>query len=247
MAPDSRNPRTAEYRGLSLSFGVLLFDSVTGNLLEQPVDIGIEELDVEPARTPSGYYAFSNLDNFSLDTVRLRVDAGEEYFTEERTVVLVPQRADYDPDDPETVVVDDPTEGVRIDLTPTPAYRFAHTTTHVRGHVRDADGNPVTGASVSLPDFDVSSRTVAEGEYVMPVPVESKHVFKTNGEKTVKLNGKSNGNGNGTGPGTNGSPLGGNDHLDDPRIEVSHPEYGTHTEPVEIEPGARSVHYVTLE
>ncbi|PSQ19180.1 hypothetical protein BRD00_02750 [Halobacteriales archaeon QS_8_69_26] len=236
------NPRATEYRDAHLSFGVILVDSITGNRLGKTPQFELAELDTDPVRTPSGYWAFTNLGNFDLDTVHLTVDAGREYFTEEREIVLRPDRAEYDPDDPDTVVVEDPTDGVRIDFTPTPAYRFPYTVTHVRGHVNDADGNPVPGATVSVPDFDVSVESVEKGEYAIHVPVEKKNVYKNNGKKLVKLNGHDNGNG------ANGGRIGSaDDYLDDPTMEVHHPDYGSVTEPVEIEAGTRTVHYFTLE
>lgn len=237
---DWNDRQNRESHKTRLSFGLLLFDSVIGELLHGTPDIRLAEVDEKPVRTPSGYYAYTNLPE-EFDVLHLTVDAGEEYFVEERTVVLDPERADYDPDDPGVEVVDDPTEGIRIELEPTPAYRFPRTYTHLRGHVYDEDGTPVTDATVSMPEFDVSTRTVEKGEFALYVPVSKEQVHKTNGKKYVKLNGASNGNG------TNGGPIGTDGHLEDPTVEVDHPEFGSHSGTVEIEAGTRTAHHVHLE
>lgn len=233
-----------EKTDINLSFGLLLFDEVTETLLQGSPEITLDEIDNEPVRTPSGYYAFNDIPA-ELDAVHLRVDAGEEYFVEERTVILDPEQSAHEPDDPGVEVVQDKTEGIRIDLSPTPAYEFPRTYTHVRGHVYGPEGEALEGATVSMPEFDVETRTVRKGEYALYVPVTSENVHRTNGKKYVKLNGAAKGNGNGNG--TNGTPIGTNGHLSDPTVEVSHPDHGSVEATVEMEAGTRAVYHVTLD
>lgn len=233
-----------DHRDTRLSFGLLLFDEVTGTMYRGTPEITLDEIDDKPVRTPSGYYAFNNVPD-EFDAVHLRVDAGQEYFVEERTVILDPKQSDHEPDDPGVEVIEDVTDGIRIELSPTPAYDFPRTYTHLRGHVYDAEGMPLEGATVSMPEFDVETRTVDRGEYVLYVPLSNDQVHRTNGKKYVKLNGAAKGNGNGNGASTR--TIGSNGHLSDPTVEVSHPESGSAEATVEMEAGTRTVHHVTLE
>lgn len=230
---DWRSTRTLEHRGNSLGFAVRLEDAFTGSQPSEDITVSLAEVDVEPVRNPSGYHVFLEL---PVETVTLTVDGGERYFDEQRRVDLSGEMtAD---DDPSTVVVEDRSDPVVVELTPTWAYEFPDTATTIRGHVEDADGGPIEGATVAIREFDVATWTSEAGEYALFVPVTSEHVVRQNGRKRVRVDGDADSNGRGVANGGTGH---------DPTLVVTHPSYPEVAEQVEVEAGTRTVHYVTLE
>lgn len=229
---DWRAARTVEHRDTSLGFAVRLADARTGERPSADVEVSLAALDVEPVVNPSGYHVFFEL---PVETVTLVVDGTERYFDEERRVHLHGEAPPAD--DPTGVVLDDRTIPVVVELTPTPAYEFPETATTVRGHVETDDGAPIEGAIVTLPAFDVATRTTATGEYALWVPVTSDDVVRENGRKYVRVDGGAGENGRGVANGRAGR---------DPTLAVTHPSYPDHEEQLAVEAGTRTVHYVTL-
>lgn len=230
---DWQSTRTLEHRSTSVGFGVRLEDEFTGARPSGELTVSLEEVDAEPVRTPSGYHVFLEL---SVEAVTLTVDGSERYFDERRRVDLSGEAsADADPS---TVVVDDRSEAVVVELTPTWAYAFPDSATTVRGHVEDADGDPIEDATVRFREFDVTTRSSATGEYALFVPVTSKTVAREDGRKRVRVDG--------VGADSNGRSVadGGSGH--DPTLVVTHPSYPDAEERIEVEAGTRTVHYVTL-
>jgi len=244
---DWHPPRTVDHREATLSFAVRLTDAFTGNRPED-VTVAIDPVDVDPVLNPSGYHVFLDLD---ADAVTLTVDGGDDYVDERRRVLFDPEAADADPgsdtavagddDGSEAVpthVVEDPSTPLEIELTPTPAYAFPSSTTTVRGHVEDADGDPVAGATVTLREFDPVVETTDSGEFALWAPVTAEHVVRRDGRNVVVVDSID-------GNGTSGTALADGDGTD-PTLVVEHPDFGETTEPVEVAAGARTVHYVTL-
>lgn len=230
---DWRSTRTLEHRGRSLGFAVRLVDVFTGSEPSGTVTVSLVDGDVEPVRNPDGYYVFFDL---PLETVTLVVDGGERYFDERRRIELSSEADEAV--DPSTVVVEDRTEPVVVELTPTAAYEFPASATTVRGHVEDADGDPVEGATVTFREFDVATRTSEAGEYALFVPVTSECVIRVDGRKWVRVDGDGDAAGRGVANGGTGH---------DPTLVVTHPSYAEVAQRIEVAAGARTVHYITLE
>lgn len=228
---DWRSSRTLEHRSRSVGFAVRLVDAFTGSAPSADVTVSLAEVDAEPVRNPSGYHVFLEL---PVETATLVVDGEEPYFDERRRVVL---SGEVDDPDPSTVVVADRSEPVVVELTPTWAYEFPDSATTVRGHVEDADGDPVEGATVALPEFDVSTRTSPAGEYALFVPVSSDTVVREDRRKLVRVDADD----------PNGRRVADGGPGHDPTLVATHPDYPDARQRVEIEAGTRTVHYVTLE
>jgi len=244
---DWHPPRTVAHRDATLSFAVRLTDRFTGDRPEG-TRFAVDPVDVDPVTNRSGYHVFLDLD---ADAVTLTVDGGDRYVDERRRVLLAP---DVDPDDapgtgdtdggtdeseetPPTHVVTDPGDPLEIDLCPTPAYGFPSSTTTVRGHVEDADGDPVAGATVALEEFDPVVETTGTGEFALWVPVSAEHVVRREGRNVVVVDSLAS---------DGGTALADGDGTD-PTLVVSHPERGGTSEGLEVAAGTRTVHYVTLE
>lgn len=244
---DWHPPRTVAHRDATLSFAVRLTDRFTG---DRPTGatLAVDPVAVDPVVNRSGYHVFLDVD---ADAVTLTVDGGDRYVDERRRVVL---DSDADPDDatgtgdagangderedaPPTHVVTDPGDPLEIDLCPTPAYGFPSSTTTVRGHVEDADGDPVAGATVALEEFDPVVETTDTGEFALWVPVSAEHVVRREGRNVVVVDSLAS---------DGGTALADGDGTD-PTLVVSHPERGETTEPLEVAAGSRTVHYVTLQ
>lgn len=231
---DWKNPRTVSHRDTSLSFAVRLEDAFTGERPDEGVGVALASGAAEPVRNASGYLLFLDL---SADVVRLTVDGGDRYRDETRTVVLDGEPPDDAPDE-DVVVVADPSEPVVVELSPTPAYEFPSSATVVRGHVRDAAGDPVEGARVSLREFPGRTTTTDTGEYALFVPVSAENVRRRDGENVVAVDGDEPADARAV---ADGGP------ASDPTIVVTHPDYDEVTERVEVAAGTRTVHYVTIE
>lgn len=254
---DWQTPRTVEHRRTSLSFAVLLVDAFTGRQPEDDVTVGLESIAADPVVNASGYHCFLDLDPDG-GTVTLTVDGGDAYVDAERTVVLADDTPadglladvdgadeavdagdlDGDEADGTVVVVRDPSDPVVVELSPTPAYRFPSSTTIVRGHVRDAEGDPVPDARVSLQEFHGSTGTTAAGEYALFVPVTAEDVRRRDGTNVVVVDGDGVADPRAVADGG---------ATDDPTLEVTHPDFGTVSRTIEVNAGTRTVEYVTLE
>lgn len=236
---DWRTARTVEHRGSSLGLAVRLVDVFTGERPAADLSVSLAESDAAPVFNPSGYHVFLQL---PAGSVTLVVDGDERYFDERRRIHLSgePTDAAADADGaPPSVALDDRTTPVVVELTPTPAYEFPDSTTTVRGHVEDADGAPIKGATVSLPEFDVATQTTETGEYALFVPVNSADVVRRDGRKFVRVD-----DGDAARADGRGVANGGTGH--DPTIAVTHPSYPGREERIAVEAGTRTVHYVTL-
>ena len=238
---DWHPPRTVAHRETRLSFAVRLTDRFTGDRPEGAT-LSVDSVDVNPVTNPSGYHCFLDIE---ADAVVLAVDGGDRYVDERRRIVL---DADSDAtgdsggegtasDDIPTHVVDDPSEPLEIELSPTPAYAFPSSSTTVRGHVRDADGDPVAGATVSLREFDPVVETTDAGEFALWVPVSAEHVVRRDGRNVVAVDALAS---------DGGTPLPDGDGTD-PTLVVSDAGGSETTERVEVTAGSRTVHHVTLQ
>lgn len=233
---DWDSQRTIEHRQTTLSFAVGLTDAFTGGHPDHDdviVDLVGERAD--PVRNPSGYYVFVDLE---ADVVTLVVDGGDEYADVRRTVVLDESAGAESTGgtDADTHVVTDPKEPLEIVLTPTPAYAFPGSTTVVRGHVEDAGGAPIAGASVSLREFDPVVETTDTGEFALWVPATGEDVQRRDGRNVVVVDGDAG----------NGRAIADGDGAD-PTLVVSHPDHGERAEPIEVAAGTKTVQYVTIE
>lgn len=224
-------PRTVEHRGRALGFAVQLVDAFTGEQPAEDVDVGLADASAEPVRNPSGFAVFLALDRAR---VVLTVDGGDAY-RDERREVLLEEGAQSDTD-LETWDASDPRQPVVVELTPTPAYAFPDSTTTIRGHVRDAAGQPVPGATVSLGGFDPVVRTTDTGEYALWVPATSEDVRRREGRSVVVVD-EGGDAGRAVADGGQGT---------DPTLVVTHPDFPRTTEAIEVAAGTRTVHYVTL-
>lgn len=194
-----------------LSLAVKLVDAVTGGRPVGDPTVRIDGVDAEPVENPSGYRVFSDL---PADTATLVVDGGDPYVDVARPDVAVVDLAapgtDVDPTDPESLPVE------TVELQPAPAYRFPAGTTRVRGHVRDAQGNPVDGATVSVRHLDRAMATGPDGEFVL--------FFDPSADDDVSVSGG--------GVEVTGS---------DPTLVAAHPDLGTTTGTLPVPEGERSV------
>jgi len=233
MTRDS--PRTTEYRETTRGFAASLTDAFTGDR-PSGVEVTLDPVDDDPIVNPSGFHVFLA---FEPDEVLLTVDGGDRYVDERRRVLLGEAAREADEadgaDGPPVAVVDDPTEPVEVELTPTPAYEFPPTTTVLRGHVRDGDGDPVVGAEVRLREFDPVVETTEAGEYALFVPATSEDVTRRDGQNVVAVD-----DGNGSRPVADGGT------GVDPTLAVRHPDYGERAHRVEVAAGTSTVHHVTL-
>lgn len=145
-----------------LSLAVGLVDAFTGRAPLGNPQVRIKDVDARPVSTPSGYHVFTDLEG---GPVTVLVDGGERYFAEHReqvaTIDLSDPDTDIDPSDRSTLPL------VRIELTPSPSYRFPAGVTLIRGTVRDPEGNAVTGAHLSVRNRDISTRTDENGEFAI--------------------------------------------------------------------------------
>jgi hypothetical protein len=245
---DWEPPRTVEHRETSIAFAVSLVDRFTGDRPDSGVTVALESVDAEPVANRSGYHVFLDI---AVDEVTLTVGGGDRYVDERRRIVIAddtedrpnaddhPDRAEAAPaaaDGIETSVVSDPSEPIEIELVPTPAYEFPPTATVVRGHVEDTDGNPVTGATVSLREFDPEVETTDVGEFALFVPVTAADVRRREGRNVVVVGGSAG----------NGRALADGDGTD-PTLVVDHPDGGETAQRIEVAAGTRTVHYVTVE
>ncbi|MEF8783312.1 MAG: hypothetical protein V5A39_02205 [Haloarculaceae archaeon] len=244
---DWEPPRTVEHRETSIAFAVSLVDGFTGNRPDSGITVALESVDAEPVANRSGYHVFLDL---AVDEMTLSVGGGDRYVDERRRIVIAdsedrpnaddpPDRAEAAPaaaDGIETSVVSDPAEPIEIELVPTPAYEFPPTATVVRGHVEDANGDPVTGATVSLREFDPEVETTDVGEFALFVPVTAEDVRRREGRNVVVVGGGA-GNGRALTDGTG----------TDPTLVVDHPDGTETTRQIEVAAGTRTVHYVTVE
>jgi hypothetical protein len=245
---DWHPPRTVAHRDTTLAFAVRLTDRFTGDRPDGAT-LSVDPVDADPVTNRSGYHVFRDVD---ADAVTLTVDGGDRYVDERRRVVLDPGA---DPDDPAddagaaatdddgereavpTRVVSDPSDPLEIGLSPTPAYGFPSSTTTVRGHVTDADGDPVAGATVALAALDPVVETTETGEFALWVPVSAEHVVRRDGRNVVVVDSLAS---------DGGTALADGDGTD-PTLVVSHPDYGETTEALEVAAGTRTVRYVTLD
>jgi hypothetical protein len=237
---DWRAARTREHRDTSLGFAVRLVDAFTGDGPTGDVRVALADVDATPVENPSGYHVFLEL---PVETVTLVVDGGDRYFDETRRVVLSDEEsatADAGDGDPPTVVLPDRSTPAVVELTPTPAYGFPATATTVRGHVEDANGDPVEGATVRLREFDPVTRTTATGEFALFVPVTAEDVVREGDAKHVRVDGRSDPDANGPGVANGGTGR-------DPTLVVSHPSYADVEERIAVAGGTRTVRYVTLD
>lgn len=240
---DWNPPRTVSHREATLSFAVRLVDAFTGDRPEE-VTLSVDPVDAEPVTNQSGYHVFLDL---AAEELTLTVDGGDAYVDERRHVVLDPDAggnsgsddgSEESPDGVPTHVVTDVSEALAIELTPTPAYAFPTSTTVVRGHVRDGDGDPVAGATVTLREFDPVVETTETGEFAVWAPVSAEHVVRRDDRRVVVVDG--------VGGNSNGAALADGDGTD-PTLVVDHPDHGETTEPIEVAAGTRTVHHVTLD
>ena len=249
---DWEAPRTVEHRRRSLAFALRLVDRFTGDQPTGGVAVETASADVTPVRNASGYYLFLDVGGAE---VTVTIDGGDRYVDERRRVVLdgptgaasraneVPtedaeekEATDSGSEGPPEHVVADPAEPLVVALTPTPAYAFPETTTLIRGHVSDADGDPVARASVSLREIEPVVETTASGEFALWVPATARHVRSRDGRSEVVVDAVSSSGlaAADGGPGT------------DPTLVASHPDRGETSEQLEVAAGTRTVHYLTL-
>mgnify|MGYP000342022061 CR=1 FL=1 len=248
---DWHPPRTVAHRETTLAFAVRLTDGFTGNRPDGAT-VEIDPVDVDPVLNRSGYHIFLDVD---ADAVTLTVGGGDDYVDEHRRVVLAHDGEGATADDATadetatefdeagdapTHVVTDPADPIEIELTPTPAYAFPSSTTTVRGHVEDADGDPIAGATVALREFDPTVTTTDDGEFALWVPATTEHVVRRDGRNVVVVDSVD------TGGNAGGTALADGDGTD-PTLVVDHPDHGETAEPVEVAAGSRTVHYVTLD
>lgn len=236
---DWNPPRTVEHRGRSLAFAVQLVDQFTGDEPADGVTVEAESIDGSPVKNPSGYYLFLDLEP---SEVTLVVDGGDRYVDQRRRIV-VDEGGDADAagrssgEEPPVHVVTDPSDPLVVSLPPTPAYEFPGTSTVLRGHVRDGDGEAVERASVSLREFEPVVETTGSGEYALWVPATAEQVLRRDGRNVVVADGVT-GNGRRAADGGGGT---------DPTLVVSHPDYGEVAERIEVPAGTRTVCHVAFE
>lgn len=199
----------AEQWTASLSLVVNPVDGFTGDGPVRGSVVRLESADADPVTTRSGYRVFLDLPAGSVTVV---VDGGDRYLDERRENVDV-----IDLSDPNTEV--DPTDVATlpvetIELHPAPAYQFPSGATVLRGVVRDASENPVSGATVAIRDIDRAVETDETGEFVLFVDVQS------NDDVTVEEDGAV--------------------MVDEnvPMVDVNHPIYGPLSESIDVSEGA---------
>jgi hypothetical protein len=221
----------------TLSFAVLLVDSVTDGRPSSDVTVDLDDSPAKAVENPSGFHLFLDLAD---DPVTLTVDGGDRYFDERETVYhsQSPPRGATDVTD-----ATDASKPVEITLTPTPAYQFAAGTTLIRGQVTDSSADPddrdVAGATVSLEGFSTEGKTTEKGEYALHVPATAENVHRENGTRLVKVPSEDGGGGGG-GPGNNGA-------VSDPELTVSHPDHATFSEEIQVEAGTLTKKDVDLQ
>ena len=234
--------RVAQQR-TTLSFAVLLVDSVTDGRPSSDVTVDLNDSPAKAVENLSGFHLFLDLAD---DPVTLTVDGGDRYFDERETVYhsQSPPRGATDVTD-----ATDASKPVEVTLTPTPAYQFAAGTTLIRGRVTDSSADPddrdVAGATVSLEGFSTEGKTTEAGEYVLYVPATAENVHRKNGDRLVTVPSENGGGGGGGSPGNNGPP-GNNDEVSNPELTVSHPDHPTVSEEIEVEAGVLTRHDVGL-
>lgn len=188
-----------------LTLAVELVDTFTG---EQPGDglpVSAADVDAIPVTNPSGFHLFLDLPN---DPLTIVVDGGDRYLDLEETI----DPAEHDP------------PAVRLDLTPSPGYRFPPGTTLLRGLVVDESDDPIEGATVSIDDTNRETATDEDGEFVLFMGnVTPTDVHRTDdGIRSIRING------------------------DDPAIHVAHPRYESTTTRLPLEEGSTTRHNVVL-
>lgn len=136
-------------RTTELSLAVWPVDGYTGGRPLGTLRVGVDGLDVEPIRNPSGYHLF--LDVTVGDEPVITVDDDQDRYLPFREKVSL-------------IGVEPP--AVPITLVPAPAYPFPGVTL-ARGVVWDAPEVPLEGASVSATGTERSTRTDAKGEFAL--------------------------------------------------------------------------------
>lgn len=212
----------------TLSFAVLLVDSVTDRQPSGDVTVSLADSPATAVENRSGFHLFLDLD---ADPVTLTVDGGDRYFDERRTIYHSESPPDESSsDEPPVEEVTDASYPVVVSLTPTPAYQFASGTTRIRGTVTDGpadDDGTVSEATISLEGFTPTARTTDSGEYALYVPARAGDVVRTNGTQMVKVKAENGGNG----------PPGNGDERLDPELTVRHSAHPPLSKRIPIEAG----------
>lgn len=194
--------------GTTLSIAVELTDVYTGGRPVGPTRVSLVDRDETFRRSPTGDYVLCDLPN-DVESVRIRVD-GAVYLPEERSVELS--------------TLDELSPVVSVALRPAPNYAFGTGVTLVRGHVVDADDEPVPGATVTIDGRDDETRSDHRGEFVVWFDDLARDEVGTNvdGERFVEIGGT------------------------DPQVRVENSDGATATERLEVPLGAAVSTVVTF-
>lgn len=238
MSDASEDPRVrVDVPEATLCLAVKPVDAVTGGRLLGDPTVTVEGIDAEPVENRSGYHVF--LGPAPPDgPLAVSVDGGERYLATGRDVLVSSGNDDDGVDDravdegSDIAVVPSARPVLRIELRPSPAYPFPPHATLVRGHVRDTDREGVVGARLSVRGVDVSTRSVRDGEFVLPFRLGPAIEVEPAAPGTAGE--EQGGAGNGAGAEATGTGAAGRGHArarrllkiagEDPTIDVTPPD-----------------------
>lgn len=154
-----------------LAFAVSLLDEYSKVAPLGPVEVSLRGGTGRAIKNPSSYYLFLDLPD---DEYTIYVTSA--YYFEEEVEVHTAGR--------------DPGEPVIVRLKPTPAYPFPPGSTLIRGLVTDANGSPVSGASVEARGLASATRTTSDGEFVLHFgPLKGDSIVQEGTKRFVKGDG----------------------------------------------------------
>lgn len=140
-------------RTIDLALALNPIDALTETPLREAATVSVEGLPTKPELNPSGYWLYLDPPvSFDQPTVSVTVDPPPEYA--ERTL-------DVD------TTADPPAR--RIEMYPSTAYPFPAGSTLIEGTVTDGVGDAVAGATVTLDETDLETRTDTDGSFILRV------------------------------------------------------------------------------
>lgn len=157
----------------------------------------IRDVDPNLVVTNTGFLLFLDVELSTNASIGIDIDGGQHYLNESDLAVdqTALNRVDESNSGRPTDLVAriDARRSLtpqKIQLRPSPGYRFPAGATLLRGQVRDRDGKGVEGATLTVVGRAQTTQTTDNGEFVLYFKPPGYEVRKENGTKTIKIDGR---------------------------------------------------------